>query len=90
MKNWVAKDILKRPFHDLPALCMNIKNKQELRSELESLAKRAAMMAAYIDYREGFGGGDQGHAKAIKNMNKVGKAVWMKAFGYNAYPDLSF
>lgn len=90
MKDFKAKDILKRPLRDLSMLCMNMKNKQELRIELESLAKRAGMIAAYIDYRDGFGCGDQGHEKAIKNMNKVGKAIWVKAFGYNAYLDLTF
>ena len=90
MKTFTRDRILKAPFADLPMLCMNMKNKQELRQELEGLALRAAMMAAYIDEREGHGCGDQGHQKALKAMNRAGKIIWTKAFGYNAFHDLSF
>lgn len=90
MKKFNAYKVLQQPFVDLPWICAEMKNKQDVRKLLEEISKRAGMMAAYIDQREGFGCGDQGHDKALKEMNKVGKIIWMKAFGYNGYYDLYF
>lgn len=90
MKNWTREAIIKRPLSDLSMISNNIKNKQELIQHLEELSKRAGMIAAYLSEREGYGCGDQGHEKAIKAMNKAGKTIWCKAFGYNAFHDLSF
>jgi phosphopantothenate synthetase len=91
MKKAFTRDkILRAPFVDLPSLCQNMKNMQELEHELEALSVRAGMMAAYIGERHGYGCGDQGHNKALKAMNKAGKAIHVKAFGYNAFNDLSF
>lgn len=90
MKNMTAKEVLRRAYVDLPALCQNMKNMDEVRRELEGISLRAGEMAAYIDERHGYGCGDQGHDKALKRMNKVGRTIWMKAFGYNAFHDLSF
>jgi hypothetical protein len=56
---------------------------------LEGLAERAAMLAGYLDERHGYGCGDQGHEKAVKTMNKYGRTVWMKIFGYNGYHELN-
>ena len=64
--------------------------KDQIRRELEGIALRAAEMAAYIDYRQSHGASDQGHKKALKNLNRVGKLVWVKGFGYNARHDCSF
>lgn len=90
MKNMDARKVMERPFIELPELVMNMKNKQEIVHELEAISKRAAQMARYIDYRYVHGCGDQGHESALKAMNKAGKIVWMKAFGYKAYHDFSF
>jgi hypothetical protein len=54
------------------------------------LSQRAGMMARYLDEREGYCCGDQGHDAAVKAMNKAGKIIYMKAFGYNAFHDLNF
>lgn len=89
MKNFNSRAVLERPFSDLPMIVMNMKNKQEIVKELEVLARRAGMLAAYINEREGYGCGDQGHEQALKIMNKTGKTIW-KAFGYSAFNDLSF
>jgi hypothetical protein len=90
MNNYKLNKILNTPFIDLPEKCLKIKNKQEIIRELEGLAQRAGMMAAYILERDGYGCGDQGHSKAIKRMNKTGKTIWMTAFGYNGFHNLSF
>lgn len=54
------------------------------------IAMRAGQMARYFDERHGYGCGDQGHDKAVKSLNKAGKAIWCKAFGYNEYLDINF
>ena len=64
--------------------------KDSLRRKLEGIALRAAAMAAYIDYRQSHGASDQGHKKALKNLNRVRKLIWIKGFGYNAKHDLNF
>lgn len=63
--------------------------RDSLRRELEGMSLRAAMLGAYLDYRHGFGCGDQGHGSAVKRMNRAGRLVWRKVFGYNAFHDLS-
>jgi len=68
---------------------LNTKDRDYLRRDLEELSKRVAMLAGYLDQRHGYGCGDQGHAKAVKQMNRNGKMVWMKVFGYNAYHDIN-
>lgn len=77
-------------FADLPKIAASMLNPQEVIHDLEAIAERAGMMAAYLEERNGYGCGDQGHGKAIKAMNRVGKIVHMKAFGYNAFHDLTF
>jgi hypothetical protein len=64
---------------------MNEEGKASIRRELEGIALRAAMFAAYIDSRQSYGASDSGHKKAVKNCNRAGKLVWTKAFGYNAF-----
>lgn len=88
----IRKKILDTPFVDLPALCekMKLQEMAELADNLEALATRAGMIATYIEERQGYGCGDQGHAKALKAMNKAGRIIHMKAFGYNAFHDLNF
>ena len=87
-----AQNLLKRPYVDLPLLSKKMKPDEldETRQRLEAIAQRAAFMAAYLEERQGYGCGDQGHAKALKSANHAARTVWMKAFGYNAYHDLSF
>ena len=63
-------------------------NKQEIVRTLEAIARRAAMLARYLDTRIGYGCGDQGHRQAMNAANKAGKAVWCGAFGYNEHPAL--
>ena len=84
------KDILNTPFVDLECICKNMENKQQIMRLLEGIAINAGMTAAYIMERDGYGCGDQGHRKAVRSLNKAGKIIWTKAFGYNAYHDLSF
>ena len=64
---------------------MNEEDKSEMRRELEGIALRAATFAAYINERQTWGASDLGHEKAVKNLNRVRKLVWVKAFGYNAF-----
>ncbi|HEA70070.1 hypothetical protein LCGC14_1484360 [marine sediment metagenome] len=68
---------------------MNTQARGDLRRELEGISARAAMLAGYLDQRHGYGCGDQGHKKAVKRMNRHGKMVWMKVFGYNAHHDIN-
>ena len=63
--------------------------KGELVRELEAISERAGILARYIDERHGYGCGDQGHEKAVKSMNRAGKIIHMKVFGYNDYHNLS-
>ena len=60
-----------------------------LRKELEAISERAGMLAAYLDERHGYGCGDQGHGKAVKSVNKTGRLIHCKAFGYNAFHELT-
>jgi hypothetical protein len=64
--------------------------KEAERRELEGLALAYAERAAYLDFRQSHGASDQGHKAALKNLNRVGKLVWVKAFGYNEFHDISF
>ena len=85
-----AYKLLKRPFVDLPALASNMQNIDETKRQLEAISERAGMMAAYLEERHGYGCGDQGHETAIKSMNRAGKNIHCKVFGYNAFHELSF
>lgn len=68
----------------------SLKELHTMASELEATAKRAAMMAAYLEQRYGDGCGDQGHESALKEMNRAGRKVWVGIFGYNVFYDVSF
>ena len=65
-------------------------NRDVLRLELEGICERSGILAAYLDERHGYGCGDQGHDEAVESANKVGRVIHCKAFGYNAYHDISF
>jgi hypothetical protein len=67
---------------------MSTSERSETCKELESIARQAAMCAGYIDMRHGHGCGDQGHNAAMKEANRIGKIIWMKAFGYNAFRNI--
>jgi hypothetical protein len=84
--------LLELPFIELEKIVneMSLIERNSLCRELEILSARAGEMAAYLDERYGGGCGDQGHQSAVKNLNKAGRIIWTKAFGYNAYRDLSF
>ena len=85
-----AQEILKRPYVDLPYLCMNLKNAQEIEKDLDAIAERAACMAAYIAEACGtYGCGSRSHEDSLKALNKRMKAV-RKALGYNVTHTLSF
>jgi len=62
--------------------------REAFHSALEAVAKRAAMLAAYMDQRAGFGYGDMKHTKALKEANRVGRLLWVKGFGYYDFHDL--
>lgn len=68
---------------------LTTRERDDLRRELEGISERAAMLAGYLDERHGYGCGDQGHEKAVKRANGNGKTVWMKAFGYNGFHELT-
>lgn len=90
MRHYNAHRVIEKAFAALPKIAANMGNAQEVIEDLEHIAKRAGMMAAYLEERDGYGCGDQGHKKAVKAMNRVGKIIHMKAFGYNAFHDLTF
>lgn len=46
-------------------------------------------LAVYLGIRCGYGHGDQGHAKAVAESNRVVRAV-RRALGYHTTPDLTF
>lgn len=62
---------------------------EHARRDLESVALRAAILAAYTNERGGWGYGDRGHARAVKAANKAGRKVWCGVFGYDSYIDLT-
>ncbi len=65
---------------------LNADARHEITETLSRLAEVAASYAAYFEERYGYGCGDQGHKKAVKEFNKVRKAV-RKALGFNiTYP----
>ena len=70
---------------DAVAKEMSMEDKGLAVVELELAARKAAMLAAYLEERYGNGCGDQGHEAAVKSANRAGAAVWQKAFGYMAF-----
>jgi hypothetical protein len=90
MRTYNARRVLEKAFNALPKIAENMTNKQDVIHDLEAIAKRAGMMAAYLSERHGSGCGDQGHDKALKAMNRTGKIIHMKAIGYNAFHELRF
>lgn len=67
---------------------MSTAQRRDVSHFLERLAERAAWLATYLEERTGYGCGDQGHEQAVRNANRAGRAVWCKAFGYNAHAEL--
>lgn len=90
MRPYNARRVIEKAFVALPKIAANMTNKQDVIHDLEALAQRAGMMAAYLSERHGSGCGDQGHNTALKAMNRAGKIIHMKAFGYNAFHELRF
>ena len=68
---------------------IKVNERRGLAKELEGISKRAGILAAYIEERYGYGCGDQGHEAAVKKMNRAGKMIHMKVFGYTAYHNLN-
>ena len=68
---------------------MNDREISDLRRAAEEISAEAAQLAGYLTERDGYGLVDQGHKKAVKTMNRNGKMVWMKVFGYNAYHEIN-
>lgn len=87
-----ALTVLNKALVDLEKIAdkMNETERRELTQKLEAISLRAGEMAGYFDARFGSGCGDQGHKIAVKQLNRAGKKIWMKVFGYNAYHDISF
>lgn len=87
-----AQAILKKAFVDLEKIAdkMTEQERNDLSRELEGLSLRAGEIAGYFYMRSGSGCGDQGHRAAVKRLNRNGKNIWVKAFGYNAYSNVSF
>jgi len=67
----------------------NVPRLRELVEELEAVATGAARLAAYLCEREGYGCGDQGHARAVRASNSAAAKV-RKAFGYNVTHPINF
>jgi len=85
-----TKNLINKSFIEFFEI-INHKTRGELRDlweEFENIAVRAGQMAAYIEEREGYGCGDQGHKKALKALNRAGRIIQTKAFRYNGYHDL--
>ena len=61
----------------------------EVARALQSVGLRAAWLGAYADERYGYGAGDQGHAKGVKEANKVGRKLWLKLLGYCGYTEVN-
>jgi hypothetical protein len=57
--------------------------------QLDSLIQHAARLRGYLDQRYGYGGGDQGHERAVKKSNRVVARV-RKALGSYPQQDLNF
>jgi hypothetical protein len=71
------------------ANAMSPANREELTKTLDSIAERAARLAAYFAMRSGGGCGDQGHEAAVKEQNRVGRLV-QSILSYHTTRDLSF
>lgn len=67
----------------------NRQDRADIAKVLEGFAEKAALVAEYMNYRIGFGCGDQGHESAVKAANKARKSV-RKAFGYSVTNPISF
>jgi hypothetical protein len=74
---------------ELQADKMTSFERDEMCARLEGIAERCGMLSAYLYERCGYGCGDRGHTNAVKKANKVGRIIHCKAFGYNAFHDLS-
>lgn len=68
---------------------LDTNTKREIADTLSRLAEVAASKAAYFEERYGYGCGDQGHKKAVKEFNRVRKAV-RKALGFNITHPITF
>ena len=90
MRKYNAHRVIEKAFVDLPKIASLMNNAQEVIKDLEAISQRAGMMAAYLEERNGYGCGDQGHEKALKAMNRAGRHIHMNVFGYNAFADLKF
>jgi hypothetical protein len=60
-----------------------------IQRELEGISIRAAELSGYLEEREGYGCGDQGHKKAMRTCNRWGRKIWTKVFGYNDYIEIN-
>jgi hypothetical protein len=67
---------------------MSEKERDELRKQFEVISEKAGILAGYLEERHGYGCGDQGHEKAVKQANRNGRMIRIKVFGYNGYVDL--
>lgn len=90
-----AQELLEKSFVELQEVANTLTRSEinELRQKLEEISLQAGQMAGYLDERHGseWGGrGDQGHQTGVKDLNRIGKLIWTKAFGHNGYNNLSF
>jgi hypothetical protein len=70
---------------EFDAFCSQPANRarlQTLEQALEGIATGADRLAAYMGQRHGYGCGDQGHDRAVRESNKVVATV-RRAFGYH-------
>ena len=77
---------------EFDAFCSDSANRaklQTLEQTLEGIATGAARLAAYLGQRHGYGCGDQGHDRAVRESNKVVAKV-RRALGFHVTHPISY
>ncbi len=60
---------------------MALERRSAAAAELETLAERAAWLAAYLNERGGGDNEDRGHKMAVHRANHTARKVWRDVFG---------
>ncbi len=63
-----------------------------LRAVCRELGRRAlwaTWLTHYVDYRAGYGCGDEGHDTAVHAANRASRILWCKAFENDGYVDIN-
>ena len=89
-KYFSTDDMLNYSFVEIRRVCDDINNKASMINGLENIAQKATMVAAYLEARHNCGTGEKSHAVGLKALNRAGKLLHCKVFGYNMFRDYSF